>query len=571
MRRWKVGKGLGIAVTVAVAVACGKDATGPEVDTPMPISLAPAVGTVGTEVRIDGTAFAGRVDVRFGDHTSPRVLQQGGALYAIAPEGLDAGTEYAVHVLNEGTKSDTAALVFTTVEPEIDRVNGVTKPTGLRGMTLILEGSAFSDSVGLSEARVLFSDPVGAPIEAIIADAPLDWSDGFVVTTVPQGIGDASYIWVETPTGVSDSVEFSIIQSGLFSPSLINWTQTTPLPAPLQALGAAFIPIEDGPSPANYVFVAGGAGADGVPISSVMSNTVQQNGALSGAWSDLSALPSARAYHALAAATPFTAAIDTATTGAYLFVLGGLDETGEPTSEVWSARVGLDGALDPWQSTTSLPEDLRAPSAIVFAGWIYVVGGANASGMAVNDTWRAPVHEDGTLGAWASMAALPENASHAALVGFGPFLYSLGGETAGTTPDRASQTGSETSQVRVARVDLRTRDLSIAGWTPTSAMGKSRSKHGAIFAGGSLLVTSGIYAGNPGSSENTYASINPDGSLASWNGATGSETIDEEIGISLYNQAVVTFIDDAGFGHVLVLGGANRQAEGVPSAAVVRY
>ena len=102
-------------------------------------------------------------------------------------------------------------------------------------------------------------------------------------------------------------------------------------------------------------------------------------------------------------------------------------------------------------------------------------------------------------------------------------------------------------------------------------MGKARSKHGAIFAGGSILVTSGIYAGNPGSSENTYAGINSDGTLRSWNGATGSETIDVELGMSLYNQAVVTFIDQAGYGHVLVLGGADRQVEGTPSAGVVRY
>jgi hypothetical protein len=102
-------------------------------------------------------------------------------------------------------------------------------------------------------------------------------------------------------------------------------------------------------------------------------------------------------------------------------------------------------------------------------------------------------------------------------------------------------------------------------------MGKSRSKHGAIFAGGSILVTSGIYAGSPGSSENTYAGLNSDGSLKPWNGATGSETIDTELGVSLYNQAVVTFIDEAGFGHVLVLGGADRKIEGMPSAGVVRY
>jgi len=181
------------------------------------------------------------------------------------------------------------------------------------------------------------------------------------------------------------------------------------------------------------------------------------------------------------------------------------------------------------------------------------------------------VHPDGTLGAWQGDTALPGPAAHAALVGFGPFLYSVGGETQITTPTRPSLTGTETSQVYLARIDLRSRGIGTAGWVATESMNKARSKHGAIFAGGSILVTSGIYAGNPGSSENAYAGINSDGTLRAWNGATGSETINVELGISLYNMGVVTFIDTGGFGHVLVLGGADRQNEGRPSAGVVRY
>ena len=559
-----------VVLSFAVA-ACGSDATGPGIDPPALTALSPDRGTVGTEVRIDGSGFAGTVTVRFDDLESPRVFRQGGSVFAIAPVGLVAGRQYSIHVLNEGVSADTSKLIFTATPPAIDRVNGVTRPTGLRGMTLIVEGSAFSDSVGLSQARVYFSGPTGARLPAVVSDTSNDWADRFVVTSVPQEIGDVSWIWIETPTGASDSVEFRIIQSGLFSPSLINWTRTTPLPQPLQALGAVFVPIEDGPSPANWVFVTGGADTARTAVSRVLRAGVEQNGALSGSWADLPALPAPRAWHAAVAATPFTAAIDTSTTAAFLYVLGGLDAASQPAASVFVARVGLDGALQPWQTTTPLPAALRSPSAAIFAGWIYVVGGADAQGMAVRATWRAPVNDDGTLGAWQPMADLPSAASHAALVSFGPFLYSVGGETLSTTPIRASQSGSETSSVFLARVDLRSRGLAAGGWAATESMGKARSKHGAIFAGGSILVTSGIYAGNPGSSENTYAGINSDGTLRSWNGATGSETIDVELGSSLYNQAVVTFIDQAGFGHVLVLGGADRQVEGTPSAGVVRY
>ncbi|MGH7553647.1 MAG: IPT/TIG domain-containing protein, partial [Longimicrobiales bacterium] len=542
-----------------------------DVETPVVLSVSPAYGTVGTEVRIEGTGFAANLEVRFDDLKSPRVLRQGGALFAVAPSGLTPGRSYRVQVLNEGTRADSADLTFTTVAPSIGRVNGVTRPTGLRGMTLILEGSAFSDSVGLSRARVFWRAADGSTIPAVIADTVQDWTDSFIVTTVPQEIGETSLIWIETPTGKSDSVEFRIIQNGLFSPSQINWTRTTSLPRPLHALGAVFTPVENGPSPANYVFVAGGADSLAAAVASVYRATVQQSGALEGNWSEMSALPEPRAYHALAAATPFTAAVDTATTAAFLYVLGGLDSAGQPSSGVWFARVALDGSTGVWQATTALPAPLRAPTAIIFAGYIYVAGGANAGGMAQKGTYRARIQDDGTLGPWQSSLLLPEPLSHGALVSFGPFLYAVGGETAVTTPLRASQTGSETSQVYMSRIDLRSRDLAAPGWSTTGSMNKARSKHGAIFAGGSLLVTSGIYAGNPGSSENSYANISSTGALGSWNGATGSETIDVELGMSLYNQAVVTFIDRAGFGHVLVLGGADRQNEGRPSAGVVRY
>ncbi len=562
---------IALIMVAVVASGCGKDASGPEVAAPTLTALSPVRGTVGTEVRIDGAGFTSRVTVRFDDLESPRVIREGGSIFAVAPAGLVAGRQYGVHVLNDGVRADTSKLAFTAVPPQIDHVNGVTKPTGLRGMTLILEGSAFSDSVGLSGARVFFSGPGGVKLPAVVSDTSNDWADRFVVTSVPQEVGDVSWIWVETPTGVSDSVEFRIIQSGLFSPSLINWTKTTSLPQALQAPGAVFVPIEDGASPANWVFVTGGADTVQKPVSRVLRAGVQQNAALSASWVEMPALPAARAYHAAIAATPFTAAIDTGTTGAYLFVIGGLDATGQPSASVYSARVALDGSAQPWQETTPLPQALRSPTAAIFAGWVYVVGGADAQNLAVRSTWRAPVNPDGTIGVWQPMANLPAAAAHFALVSFGPFLYGVGGETLSTTPTRASQSGSETSSVFLARIDLRSRDLTGSGWTATVSMGKARSKHGAIFAGGSLLVTSGIYAGNPGSSENTYAGINADGTLKSWNGATGSETIDVELGMSLYNQAVVTFIDDAGFGHVLVLGGADRNVEGKPSAGVVRY
>lgn len=565
-----------LLLTGSVA-ACGDDESSTEVEppeTPVVSTVSPSQGAPGTEVRIDGSGFGPVTTVFFDDLESPRVQVESGALFALAPAGLTEGTVYDVRVVNAndgGERADTVPALFTAVAPGAIRVNGVTVPRGLVGMTVIIDGSAFGDSLGLSQGAVFFEGVNGSPIEAAIADENSDWADDFIVTSVPTGIADTSSIWVETVLGASDTVEFRILQSGQFSPSNINWSSTTALPEPLQGLGAVFVPVESGASPANYVFVLGGADDTNTAQTNVYRNTVEQTGALAGAWTTVTALPEARAYHVAAAATAFTAALDTTTTVAVLYSLGGVDASGAAVSSVHLARIAPDGSMGSWEATTALPEPLHSAGAALFRGYMYLAGGAGASDTATVAAYRAPINPDGTLGDWEAMPDLPEPQAYGALMSFGPFLYSVGGETDHSAPVTSSQTGTETAQVYFGRINVRTAELSAAGWTPTESMAKKRSKHGTVFAGGALFTTSGIFAGTPGSSENTYAVLNSDGTLQPWQGATGAETINTQLGKSLYNPALVAFIDASGVGHLLVLGGADIANEGTPSADVVWY
>lgn len=568
----RVTQSFAVALIVTfVAAACGDDdSTGPQVDAPTLTSVTPAQGGAATEIRIDGSGFSDAVEVTMGGIASPRVEVEGGAAFALVPAELSVGTTYDVVVSNEGLASATLQDAFTVVEPAALRINGVSKPIGLVGMTIIIEGAAFGDDMDLAEGQVFFTDPSGGAIPATVTSPGDDWTDGFVVTSVPTGTADTSMVWIETATGVSDSIEFRLIQSGVFSPSLIDWTETTSLPQPLTGLGAVFVPIEEGPAAANYVFALGGAGADGVATDVVYRASAQQSGALGSSWSTLTALPAPRAYHTTAAATAFTAALDTTTTGAYLYVLGGTDTSGDVTGTTYVGHVDLDGSVTGWQETTALPEPLHSAGAVVFRGFIYLVGGAGSDDTAVATTYRAAVNPDGTLGAWETLDALPSPAAYHALVNLGPFIYAVGGDAGTVAPDVFSQSGTERPNVDLVRLDLRTGGFSSTGWTTTEPMSKSRSKHSSIFGGGALFTTSGVYAGQPGSSENTFAEIQSDGTLEPWQGATGSDIIASELGISLYNQAAVTFIDDSGTGHVLVLGGADR-ADGTASDGVVFY
>jgi hypothetical protein len=559
-------------VAMFAAVACGGDSgSNAKLVDPAVDSITPRRGTVGTLVQVHGTSFEnGTVRVYFNGLQSPKVERQGASIFAVAPEGLTSGSTYDLRIVNPSGGSDTLQAAFQAVPPTVSRVNGVTKPTGLVGMTVLIEGDAFGDH---RHGKVYFEGSGGAPIQAVIADTVNDWTNNYIVTTVPSGTANSSEITVQTATGTSAVVSFSLITGSTFSPSVINWTETEALPQPLQGLGAVFVPSANpAANAASYVFVVGGAADQtNLATTSVYRAEVAQSGDLATWVTTLTQLPEPRAYHATVAATAYTAAIDTLTRHGYLYVIGGVDAAGATMSTVSYASVAIDGSLGAWQTTTALPSALHSASAVVFRGYIYVGGGAGAGNTPSNAAFRAAVNSDGTLGTWQAIAGLPNAAAFHSLLNFGPYLYATGGDGSAVSPTQATTSGGEISGTFLARVDLRTGGLTAAGWAPVQSMNKARSKHNTVVGGGYLFTTSGVYAGSPGSSENTYSQINADGTVGSWNGATGTNTISTLLGYDVYNQAAISFVDATGRGHVLVLGGAKRQLPGRASSAVVYY
>jgi hypothetical protein len=136
-----------IPALLVVLAACGGDkSSAPVVVLPVLDSIAPAQGTVGTVVQVHGTAYeGGTVRVFFNDLESPSVERQVDRIYATAPEGLVQGSLYAIRVVNPSGGADTLVGAFSAVPPNVLRVNGVTKPTGLVGMTVLIEGDAFGE------------------------------------------------------------------------------------------------------------------------------------------------------------------------------------------------------------------------------------------------------------------------------------------------------------------------------------------------------------------------------------------------------------------------------------------
>jgi len=257
-------------------------------------------------------------------------------------------------------------------------------------------------------------------------------------------------------------------------------------------------------------------------------------------------------------------------TGHLIYALGGIDASGATVSTVYYSKVSLDGSNGPWLTTTALPVALHSASAVVFRGYVYLAGGADGQNAPTKSAWRAAVNPDGTLGPWQTMTGLSNGAAFQGLVNFGPYLYAVGGDGGTVSPMQSTTSGGEMSSAFLSRVNLRTGDLATA-WSPLASMSKGRSKHNTVVGGGFLFTTSGVYSGQAGSSENTYSQINADGTISSWNGATGTNTIGTLLGYDLYNEAAIGFVDASGKGHVLVLGGAKRASAGRASAAVVYY
>ena len=531
--------------------------------------LSPAEGTVGTELAITGTNFQQGATVLVGTLAAAQVeVAFDTLIYAQVPAGIAANTALAVSVRNPDGGEAVLASAFTAVAPVLSFVNSATKPSGTIGSTVILEGKAFGDVQG--EGQVLFSDGAGGTIPAIIA-SPEDWTNTFILTTVPQGAQDGPVV-VKTAIEISNELPFKIAGAAAFSPSAISWNVTTSLPGGLSGHQAVYVPLEDASGTTRqYVYVSGGRGAGGAASAKVLLGQINENGTIP-SWNETQALPAPLSSHAILAATPFNSKVSGS---GHLYVLGGADASGAAVSTVAVGSLNSDGTVNNWSAGRALPQPLHSLGAVIFRGAIYIAGGATAGNTPVEKVYKAQIDTLGKLGEWQELPSLPSARAYHGFVSFGGFLYAVGGETAAVTPDDANfrSNDSKLGQIAIAKINIRTGNIAESGWSiAESSLQKARSKHTTLVAGGNIFVSSGLYsAAGQGSSENTYAQINSDGSLSSFGGATGSNTLLSVGGNNLFNQAGISYIDAAGEARVMILGGDDVNSPGVKQQEVIYY
>ena len=193
----------------------------------------------------------------------------------------------------------------------------------------------------------------------------------------------------------------------------------------------------------------------------------------------------------------------------------------------------------------------------------------------MTSVYRARPDDQGELSAWEALTPLPSARAHHDVQTFGGVLYSVGGNSATVDPNDGTFISNDTKLTEIAyvQINLRNGDIDAAAWTLNAdELGKKRSNHSIVIAGGNIFVTSGLYNGaNTGASENVFAQIDADGSVGTFAGATGSNTLLSEGGANLFNLTAISYVDANGVARVMILGGDNVNAQGSKQTTVLFY
>lgn len=272
----------------------------------------------------------------------------------------------------------------------------------------------------------------------------------------------------------------------------LSWTTTTPLPTDLGGLAAVAYN--------GYLYILGGR-AFNTFYNNAYYIPLNPDGSLGAAWTSTATFTGARAYH--------TAVVY----NGYLYVLGG-NNSSTTFQDVWFTSFNSNGSLNTWSTTTSMITARKEFATVAYNGYIYVLGGLSSGGANLVDFHIAPVKSDGTLGPWTDPQT-PFNVSRHAFsaVASNGILYVMGGN---------SFTGVR-DDIQLA--PLQSNGL-IDSWTLNGAYDfpLGWAFHAAVAYNGYLYITGGANPPSLYTSATSFAPIQTDGTLGSWNVASNNFT-----------------------------------------------
>jgi hypothetical protein len=436
--------------------------------------------------------------------------------------------------------------------PMIQNINSSTTPSSPVNLPIEINGTGFQSAPG----SVVFTQ---GSISASVVPSAGGWSDTGIVAVVPTGNGSSLFtvpgtvaVTVVTSGGTSNAVNLNLVQSVTFNVNNVTWTTTTSLPSATTGLRAVAVPGAN--SASAFIVVAGGSNLL-TNSTTVLSNTLNSDGTVGASWTAIATnpLPSARAHFGMAEADDGNSLVSVGSR--FIYVVGGQQnatDTPGGTNTIFMASVNsTTGAVGTWtQLASNLPASLVGPAVTLFNGHIYVVGGLQTTGIPSTAVYSAAVQSDGTLSAWTtSTNPYPTPVSFATTFGFAGNIYVLDGDSMNSTdPNEQKNDGIQTVEFAPAHFGA------VGAWISTATTIKDREKHITWLAFGQIIDAEGIYSGNPGSLELERTQVNPDSTLATWNGITAAVN---QIGANVYNAGAIVspLLSSTNSPRFLLLGG----------------
>jgi hypothetical protein len=451
--------------------------------------------------------------------------------------------------------------------PVIQNLNSSTSPSSPVSLPIEIDGTGFQSAPG----QVIFTQ---GSITATVTPSAGGWSDSGIVAVVPSGNGTSQFtvpgtvaVSVKTTGGTSNSVNLALVQTFSFNVNNITWTTTTALPTAMSGMRAVAVPGAGSPPTSAFVIVTGGF--DGTKNSTtVLADTINADGTLGASWGAIatSALPFPRADHAMVEADPGNSLVPAGSR--YVYVLGGQQtstDTPGGTNTVFMASVDpTTGAVGAWtQLTSNLPASLVGPGAALFNDHIYVVGGLQTSGIPSSAVYSAPINSDGTLGTWTtSTNPYPVTVAFPTVLGFAGNIYVINGDDQNETSPNVADLGGITD-ARFASAHFGV----VGPWTSTSSTIKNRAKQVTWLEFGQIIDAEGTYNGGAtGSTELERTTVQSDGTLATWNGVTAVNAPNANV----YNAAAIVspLLTSNNVPRFLLFGGQQYVQSGTSSILV---
>jgi len=216
----------------------------------------------------------------------------------------------------------------------------------------------------------------------------------------------------------------------------------------------------------------------------------------------------------------------------FLYVIGGIDETGTRQNTVYIAKLGANGEPQLWSPTstnksswtywyqdTNISSIRSDMSVVAYNNRMYLMGGRSTGGNPVNTVEIADITPTGKLGTWSSSTNLPSNLyGHSSQV-YNDRLYIIGGA--------ATVGGAPSNSVYYVKINS---TGTLNNWIQTSSFSTGRIGNGGNFSvvwGAYIYISGGCSTVNASGycttiqSDTQVSSINADGSIDVWNNLGG--------------------------------------------------